>query len=249
MSNSNGWSLTGRLIAKHFGNLGDSISQSIASFDPETATQADRDQLQSTLMQTATKLAAARANFNKEHADVVSLRQLIESDSKAAATLSARMADGSISESAVNLFCDELEHNKAKLPQEIQEEQSAKDFMDELQQIVDQLSSQLSEFDRKAKAAIQTIESAKAKLDLEQMKLQHQSELSSLGAISTHSTALEALAKKAGKINAQAEGAAIVSQIGQKPIDEAKQIDDIRKSINPASVETAADRLQRLTSA
>eukprot|EP01032_Pedospumella_encystans_P033974 gene33974-38398_t len=45
MSNSNGWALTARLITKHFGALGDRVSEAIANFDPETATEADRDRL------------------------------------------------------------------------------------------------------------------------------------------------------------------------------------------------------------
>ena len=58
MSNLNGWGLTARLISKHFGVLGDKISEAIANFDPETATEADRDRLADTLRQTAQKLAA-----------------------------------------------------------------------------------------------------------------------------------------------------------------------------------------------
>ena len=77
MSNTSGWSLTARLISKHFGVLGDKLSETIANFDPETATEADRDRLQSTLRETAQKLAAARASFNKEHQDVVNLQNLI----------------------------------------------------------------------------------------------------------------------------------------------------------------------------
>ena len=77
MGNLSGWGLTGRLISKHFGALGDKVSEAIANFDPETATQADRDRIQDTLRSTAQKLAAARASFDKEHADVVQLQKLL----------------------------------------------------------------------------------------------------------------------------------------------------------------------------
>ena len=33
-----GWSLSVSLISKHFGKLGDTLAEAIASFDPETAT-------------------------------------------------------------------------------------------------------------------------------------------------------------------------------------------------------------------
>ena len=113
MSNLNGWGLTARLISKHFGVLGDKVSEAIANFDPETATEADRDRLAATLRETAQKLAGARASFEKEHADVVKLRDLIANDEKASTTLADRLATGKISEATVSMFCDELEANKA----------------------------------------------------------------------------------------------------------------------------------------
>ena len=53
MSNSNGCGLTARRISKHFGALGDRVSEAIANFDPETATEADRDRLADSLRSTA----------------------------------------------------------------------------------------------------------------------------------------------------------------------------------------------------
>ena len=156
MSNLNGWGLTARLISKHFGVLGDKISEAIANFDPETATEADRDRLADTLRQTAQKLAAARASFDKEHEDVVKLRTLIATDEKALEVLADRLATGKISEATVTMFCDELEANKSRLPVELQEQQDAQDYMNELQKIVDAFSKQLADFDAAAKKALQT---------------------------------------------------------------------------------------------
>jgi hypothetical protein len=70
-NNLNGWGLTARLITKHFGALGNRVSEAIANFDPETATEADRDRLADSLRSTAQKLAAASSSFDKEAADVV----------------------------------------------------------------------------------------------------------------------------------------------------------------------------------
>ena len=57
MSNASGWGLTARLVTKHFGALGNRIAEVIANFDPETATEADRDRLVATLRETAQVLA------------------------------------------------------------------------------------------------------------------------------------------------------------------------------------------------
>lgn len=249
MSNSSGWGLTARLITKHFGVLGDRVSEAIANFDPETATEADRDRLADTLRATAQKLAAARSSFDKEHADVVNLRNLIANDEKATGTLAERLAAGKISEATVTLFCDELEANKAKLPQEIQEEADAQQYMDELQKIVDALSKQLADFDAAAKKAMQALATAKAQKDLQQLRNDRQSELAGLQGLQGNSSALNALTRRAQTVSNEAAGMRIVADIGQRPIDQAAEIDAIRKSVAQGDTagESTLDRLRRLS--
>lgn len=243
-----GWGLTARLLGKHFESVGEKLSETIASWDPETATEADRDRLQSTLMETAQKLATARASFDKEHNDVEKLRTMIASDEKVAESLGDRLASGSISETAVTKFCDELEAEKARLPQEIQEETDAKEYMGQLQQVVDAFSNSLSEFDAQAKKNLQALATAQSQKDLQGLRLQRQSELDGLKGIAGHSSAMAALTKKAQNVSSQAAGMRIVADINQKPIDEAKQMDDIRKSVaTGSSSESVVDRLKRLS--
>jgi hypothetical protein len=249
MSNASGWGLTARLISKHFGILGDRVSEAIANFDPETATEADRDRLADTLRATAQKLAAARAAFDKEHADVEKLRSLIASDEKASETLAERLAAGRISEGTINLFCDELEANKARLPQEIQEEMDAKEYMSELQKIVDALSSQLSEFDATAKKAMQALATAQAQKDLQAARAERQSQLSGLKGLQGHSSALDALTRRAQAVSNEAAGLRIVVDIAQKPLDQAEELNAIRNSVKAGASagESALDRLKRLS--
>lgn len=247
MSNSNGWGLTARLISKHFGALGDRFAEAIASFDPETATEADRDRLADTLRNAAQKLAAARSAFNKERDDVVKLRELIATDEKATETLAERLAAGQISEATINLFCDELEANKARLPQELREEADAQEYMNELQKIVDALSQQLADFDAAAKKAMQALATAKAQRELQEVRAERQSELASLSGMRGNSSALNALTRRAQQISNEAEGMKIVSDIGQRPYDQAAEIDAIRKSVSQPAGESALDRLKRLS--
>lgn len=249
MSNLKGWGLTARLISKHFGALGDRISEVIANFDPETATEADRDRLADTLRQTAQKLAEARSAFNKERDDVVKLRNLIESDEKAFDTLAARLQAGTITEATVNLFCDELEANKARLPVELQEEADAQEYMNELQKIVDALSQQLAEFDARAKKALQALAAAKAQRDLQEMRAERQQQLADLGGLESKSSALDALTRRAQKVANEAEGLKIIADINQKPLDQQAELDAIRKSVSQPETagETALERLKRLS--
>jgi len=249
MSNASGWGLTARLVSKHFGVLGNKISEAIANFDPETATEADRDRLADTLRETAQLLASGRASFDKERNDVISLQNLIANDEKATETLAQRLAAGTISEATVTMFCDELEANEGRLPQEIQEEADAKAYMDELQKIVDALSKQLSEFDAQAKKAMQALASAKAQKELQEMRMDRQAQLAGLSGMQGNSTALSALTKRAQAVSNEAAGMRIVADIGQKPLDQQAEIDAIRKSVSqPASgTESALDRLKRLS--
>jgi len=249
MSNASGWGLTARLVSKHFGVLGNKISEAIANFDPETATEADRDRLAETLRETAQLLASSRAAFDKERNDVISLQNLIANDEKATETLAQRLAAGTIAEATVTMFCDELEANKGRLPQEIQEEADAKAYMDELQKIVDALSRQLSEFDAQAKKAMQALANAKAQKELQEMRMDRQAQLAGLSGMQGNSTALSALTKRAQAVSNEAAGMRIVADIGQKPLDQQAEIDAIRKSVSqPASgTESALDRLKRLS--
>ena len=250
MSNSNGWGLTARLISKHFGALGDRVSEAIANFDPETATEADRDRLADTLRSTAQKLAAARSSFDKERNDVIKLRELIANDERAAETLGERLAAGKISEATINLFCDELEANKARLPLEEQEAADAKEYMDELQKIVDALSQQLADFDAAAKKAMQSLATAKAQRDLQQVRAERQEQLNGLKGLQGNSSALNALTRRAQAVSNEAAGMKIVADIGQRPHDQKAELDALRKSVaNEAAGggESALERLKRLS--
>jgi hypothetical protein len=249
MSTMKGWGLTARLISKHFGTLGDMLAQSIARYDPETATRTDRDHLAERLRDTAQKLAAARASFTREQADVVTLRELIANDEKALLTLSEKMASGQISEATVGLFCDELEANTNRLPMEIQEQDDARDYMTQLQLIVDSLSQQLAQFDASAKKAIQGLNSAKAQKDLQEMHLERQSQLTGLAGLQGQSSALSALTRRAEALSAEADGLRIVVDIGQKPLDQAAEIAAIRRSVTQSgnTAESMLERLRRLS--
>lgn len=249
MGNLSGWGLTGRLITKHFGVLGNTVASAIANFDPETATQADRDRIAETLRQTAMKVAQARADFDKEHQDVVQLQNLLAADEKAMGTLTARLEAGTISEAAVKLFCDELENNRARLPAEIQEEADARAFVEELQKILDALSQQLRDFDAVAKKAMQQLASANAQKSLQEVRAQQQSELGGLRGLGTQSTALQALTRRAQQMSNEAAGMKIVTDINQKPLDDAAAIAEVRKSVmqGDTPAETTLERLNRLS--
>lgn len=251
MSN-NGWGLTGRLISKHFGAMGDSIASMIANFDPETATEADRDNLASRLQQVAVKYGQAKTDFEKEHNSVIALNIAIANDVNVAAALGARLAAGTIDEATATMFCDELEAEKARLPGEMQQEHDAQAFMDELKAILDQMSQQLSQFDAQATKVKREMASAQAQMDLQNTRRDQQEELRSLGGASggSPSSAMSALQQRAAQMKAQAEGMRVVTDIGNKPADDKAKLDALRSSVasgGAGGAPTLAARLAALS--
>jgi hypothetical protein len=121
--------------------------------------------------------------------------------------------------------------------------------MDELQKIVDALSKQLAEFDAQARKAIQALAAAKAQKELQELRMERQSQLAGLSTMKGNSTALNALTKRAQAVTNEAAGLRIVADIGQKPLDQQAELDAIRKSVSQPETagETALERLKRLS--
>jgi hypothetical protein len=96
---------------------------------------------------------------------------------------------------------------------------------------------------------MQALAQAKAQRELQEVRAERQSQLASLSGMRGNTSALNALTKRAQTIANEAEGMKIVSDIGQRPYDQAAEIDAIRKSVaNPANGnESALERLQRLS--
>lgn len=252
-----GWNLTFALVKKQVGALGDSLATAIASFDPETATQVDRDRLSENLHQVALKLAAAKQKNDAAQQAAKNLETSIANDKKSAETLltkfEAKQGDGATSnqvdEAMLNEFAANLEADTARLPGLQADAAAAQHLVDSLQEVLGMIEKNLNEFDAKAKAAIRTLDQAKADQQRAETQQQQQQELSQLraGAGGT-STGLAALSRAADKARVEADAAQTIADIGQKPIDRANLVDEARRiasGATPAATESAADRLRR----
>lgn len=250
MSNTSGWALTGRLVIKQLGALGSSLASAIASFDPETATEADRDALAARLRDVATKYSAAETAYKKEQKDVDTLRTQIANDTTVAGQLGARLEAGSVDEATVNLFLDELEAAKERLPQEEAEAAEAKAFLDEIKSIIDTISEQLTQFDAHAAKAKRELAQAQTRLDQQRLRESQQAELRAAAGNGAPSTALGALQKRAAALQAKADGLKVVNDVTERPAQTAAKLDDLRKSVlsgAPTGKPSAADRLKALS--
>lgn len=244
---SSGWTLTGRLITKHLGALGSSIASMIANFDPETATQADRDALASRLRDVAARHAKAFSEWQKEERDVTELKARIDTDKQVASQLSERLAAGSVSEDMVNMFLDELQDAQTRLPQEEAEASDAKAFLDDLKSLVDQMSEQLAQFDAHALKVQRDLARAKAAHEQQALRAQQQAEVRAMAGKDGASSGLAALQARAAKLQQQAEGLRVVNDVEDRPAKAQKELDQLRSSVLSGSTgakPSAAERLK-----
>lgn len=245
-----GWKLTAALITKHVGVLGDKLATAIAGFDPETATQVDRDNLQAKLREVALKLADAKHKNDAAQKAATDLAASIETDAKTAEVLIAKFEKKEIDEAMLNEFANNLEADKARLPGVQQDAAAAQQLVDTLQEILNTVEQNLNEFDAKAKAAMRSLDQARADQQRAELQQQRQAELNELrSSVGGTSTGLAALNRAADKARVQADAAQTVADIGQKPIDRANVIEEARRIAageTPAATESAADRLRRI---
>ncbi|WP_426399658.1 hypothetical protein ACN9M1_25565 [Ralstonia sp. R-29] len=245
-----GWKLTAALISKHVGVIGDRIATAIASFDPETATQVDRDNLQDKLREVALKLSDAKHKNDAAQKAASELETSIANDKKAAEILIGKFEAKQIDEATLTEFASNLEADQGRLPGVKQDAADAQQLVDTLQEILDTVEKNLNEFDAKARAAIRDLEQARADQERAELRQQHQAELNQLraGAGGT-SSGLAALNRAADKARVEADAAQTVADIGQKPLDRATAVEEARRIANgalPASGESAAERLRRI---
>lgn len=243
-------SLTARLIKAQFGNLFSTINDLIVSFDPETATEADRDQLQAKLREAVTQMVGARTAYAKEAKDVTDLKALIANDESAGATLAAQFAAGTLAEATLTAFLDEVEANKARLPDEEAEAAESKAVLGEIQDLVDVLEKHLADFDAHAKKIRNQLASAEAAEAAAKAKLERQEQMKALKTgLGDPSSALGALAKRAGQAQQEAAVAKEMAAMGQKPLDQADLVAKARAAAAGTGApvgETTAERLSRL---
>jgi hypothetical protein len=243
------FSLLGRLFGAQVDQAGESLVSALVAFDPETATQVDRDALVEKIQTVAEKFASAKQEYDKEQNDVVVMQRQINDYLSTLDVMVGQLERQEIAQSVFDDFCAGIEEAQAQLTQEEEEASEAKAVKDELEEILKVLTQQMNDFDRVTSKALRDVKLAESQVEKEKLKAQRQEELSHLkSGLGGESTAVKKLQEIANKAKIEAEAAKTVREISQKPVSQAEKMAAIMAQTKQTSAPTvsAADRVAAL---
>lgn len=219
------FSLLGRLFGAQVDQAGESLVSALVAFDPETATQVDRDALVGKIQKVAEKFAAAKHDYDKEQNDVVVKQGQINEYLATLDLMVAQLERQEISQSVFDEFFAGIEEAQAQLVQEEEEAAEAKAVKDELEDILKILTQQMNDFDKVTSKALRDVKLAESQVEKEKLKAERQAELSNLKqGLGAESTAVRKLQEIAQKAKVEAEAAKTVREVTAKPVSQAEKM-------------------------
>jgi hypothetical protein len=246
------FSLLGKLFGAQVNQAGEGLVSALVAFDPETATEVDRDALVEKIQTVAEKFAAAKHDYDKEQNDVVVKKAQINEYLATLDLMVGQLERQEISQSDFDAFFAGIEEAQAQLVQEEEEAAEAKAVKDELDDILKILTQQMNDFDRVRNKALRDMELAESQKEKEQLKSERQAELANLKkGIGGESSAVKKLQELANKAKIEAEAAKTVREVTTQPLSQADKMAEImakaKQSAAPAaSTMSAAERVAAL---
>ncbi len=246
------FSLLGRLFGAQVDQAGESLVSALVAFDPETATEVDRDALAEKIQEVAKKFAAAKQDYDKEQNDVVVKQKQINEYLATLDVMVGQLERQEISQAVFDEFYAGIEESQAQLVQEQEEAAEAKAVKDELDEILKMLTQQLNDFDRVTSKALRDMKLAETQVEKERLKTERQAELSKLKTgIGGESTAVKKLQEIAKKAKIDAEAAKTVREATARPQTQEEKmaalVAQAKQAAAPAtSTMTAAERVAAL---
>lgn len=246
------FSLLGRLFGAQVDQAGESLVGALVAFDPETATEVDRDALAEKIQNVARKFASAKQDYDKEQNDVVVKQAQINEYLASLDVMVGQLERQEITQSVFDDFYAGIEEAQVQLVQEQEEAAEAKAVKDELDDILKILTSQLHDFDKITTKALRDVKLAESQVEKEKLKAERQAELANLKkGIGGESTAVRKLQEIAQKAKIEAEAAKTVREITTKPQSQDEKMAAIMAQAKQASAPatstlSAAERVAAL---
>jgi hypothetical protein len=234
--------------------VGQSIVQILASWDPETASKAELEQMEKRLNTLVQEVAEARQVYKKEQTEADAITGLYNQRLKAAEILQARLADApdnAEAEKALTELVQLLEEMQPEIEIEAQEAVEAKAFMEELEEVATLSADKLKTAKKNLGKAVQDMKRAKVREERASESAERAAKLAGLREESDQlGSALSAMRKNADDSNAKAEAAQMKAKLlgPSKTEKESTLIAEAMKEASgqPQATDSIANRLAAL---
>lgn len=243
-----------------FNNVGQSITQKIVAWDPETASQAEIEEMIRELDRVTREAGKAKAEYDKEQSEANAARKNYDKYVAAAEVLNKQLEEAQTAgnlprandiSSSMDKLLGELEQMHPEVEREAREAEEAKAYYDEVMQLAEVTAQKV----RAARAQLEQAKRDMRRAEIEQQRAQSRAEkaeglaglrkeTSSLG------VALEAMNRQAEQARASAAASDMKSKLlGQGPPAKDQNIEEALKAASGAPTGTTdsfADRLAAL---
>lgn len=197
--------------------VGQSIVQILASWDPETASKAELEQMEKRLNTLVQEVAEARLVYRKEQEEANAITALYNQRLKAAEILQTRLSeapDNAETDKALTELVRLLEEMQPEIEIEEQEAVEAKAFMEELEEVATLSAEKLKTAKKSLTKAVQDMKRAKVREERAAESSEHAAKLAGLREESDQlGSALSAMRKNADDSNAKAEAAQMKAKL------------------------------------
>jgi DNA repair exonuclease SbcCD ATPase subunit len=188
--------------------VGQTIIQMLAGWDPESASQADLEQMEKRLDKLVQQVAEARLMYRKEQEEADAINTLYNQRLKAAEILQAKQAENTENDKiteALNQMVSELEEMLPEIKREEDEAKEAKLFMEELEDIAKYSAEKLKNAKKELDKAMKDMKRAEIR---EERSKERESQAAKLAGLRNETdqlgNALSAMKKTAEDANARA---------------------------------------------
>lgn len=218
----------------------DSINTFIASIDPEAATDAQIALLTEKRDQYARRLVKGRRSLVKDEAETAAVQSQIDQSQQALRVLQSRHISAPEKDkdailSQAKKIADKVDELNVELDREKAEDAAAREFVDTIQELYDQMDDMLKKAGSKMQAAQRRMQTSQAKVELSETKMELNSARESFGGLNVALDAMERAAEEAeatvevNEMNASSsadQSATLVADILAQQAEEANPASD-----------------------
>lgn len=240
---------------KHFGltkahDAGKKVMETIATWDPEGASEAEIRQIDEQLNEVLKNLASAKSDYNKEKAEADVARLNYEKSIRAAEILQKRVEENPSdvdSANMLNQLITQLETLHPEVEREEREAIEAAEVVAELDELAKMIAEKLKTARSQLESAVRDMKKAEAEVERAKERADRAAVIAGIKEDSSSlNSALSAMRRKADESRQEAAAATTKADILSTPSADKKLADFIESIDTPAAPTSISDRLAAL---